>query len=182
MTASTTTIPREARECLAPGAAVIPQPTAPQDQGPGAVPGQGPTFLGPFRNQVLSDVPSNMDYSFRAGLFMGDYNNVAYPNLPGDSRSNEAVDDRDNDDRNGVENNRKAVGFWTDARNGRGSGGPTSLQPGRNPACEQSDVFVDFFNPLHQNDGQRATQQTELFLVTPCPTDAQGKRDKHTTN
>ena len=82
VTANTTTIPAAARECLAPGAAVVPQPAGLNNPGADPVPGQGPTYLGPFRNQVVSDVPHNLDYSFRAGIFMGDYNAVAYPNVP----------------------------------------------------------------------------------------------------
>ena len=106
------------------------------------MPGQGPSYLGPFANSVLSDVPSNMDYSFRAGLFMGDYDVVAYPNFP-------QLQKHGSDD---------AVAMWTDARNGRGSGAPTSFQAGRNPACEQADMFLDFFDPLserHERLGQR---------------------------
>ena len=162
VTATTTTIPREARECLSPGAAVIPQPTDGIDPPAGFVPGQGPTFLGPFDNQVISDVPHNLDYSFRAGIFMGDYNAVAFPNVP-----------------EGRPSTNQALAFWTDSRNGRGSGGAASPQPGRNPACEQADVFVDSFNPLSSNNGQSATQGMEAFVVTPCPPEAVGKRDRN---
>jgi hypothetical protein len=122
---------------------------------PGAdpVPGQGPSYLGPFANQVLSDVPSNMDYSFRAGLFMGDYDQVSFPNFPqvgGDKKD--------------------AAAIWTDARNGRGSGTPTTTQPGRNPICEQSDMFMDFFNPLREDKSDSVSESEEsAFLVTPCP-------------
>lgn len=141
------------RECLAPGAATIPQPTGPVNPGPDPVPGQGPSYLGPFANQVLSDVPSNMDYSFRAGLFMGDYDQVSFPNFPqvgGDKKD--------------------AVAIWTDARNGRGSGTPTTTQPGRNPVCEQSDMFMDFFNPLRDDRSDSVSESEEsAFLVTPCP-------------
>ena len=141
------------RECLAPAAATIPQPTAPVNPGPDPVPGQGPSYVGPFANQVLSDVPSNMDYSFRAGLFMGDYDQVAYPNFPqvgGDKK--------------------QAVAIWTDARNGRGSGTPTTTQPGRNPVCEQSDMFMDFYDPLREDTSDSVSESEEsAFLVTPCP-------------
>jgi hypothetical protein len=143
------------RQCLAPAAAEIPQPTAPVNPGSGPVPGQGSSFLGPFANQVLSDVPSNMDYSFRAGVFMGDYDVVAYPNFPQVAR--------DEDD---------AVAVWTDARNGRGSGAPTSFQAGRNPPCEQADVFFDYFDPLRSDSSDSVSESEErLFLVTPCPGD-----------
>jgi hypothetical protein len=150
----------ETRDCLAPGAATIPQPTAPINPGADPVPGQGPSFLGPFANSVLSDVPSNMDYSFRAGLFMGDYDVVAYPNFP-------QIGDADNGD-----NGDRALAVWTDARNGRGSGEPTSFQAGRNPPCAQSDVFYDYFNPLRQDRSDAVSESEEaLFLVTPCPGD-----------
>ena len=138
-----------------PGAATIPQPTAPINPGADPVPGQGNSYLGPFANQVLSDVPSNMDYSFRAGLFMGDYDVVAYQNFP--QLNNPGAD---------------AVAMWTDARNGRGSGAPTSFQAGRNPACEQADKFLDFFNPLREDKSDSISESDEeLFLVTPCPGD-----------
>jgi hypothetical protein len=141
------------RECVAPAAATIPQPTAPVNPGPDPVPGQGPSYVGPFANQVLSDVPSNMDYSFRAGLFMGDYDQVAYPNFPqvgGDKK--------------------QAVAIWTDARNGRGSGTPTTTQLGRNPVCEQSDMFMDFYDPLREDKSDSVSESEESeFLVTPCP-------------
>jgi hypothetical protein len=100
----------DSRECLAPAAAVIPQPTLPIDPPSVSVPGQGPTFLGNFRNFGISDTPSNWDYAFRAGIFAGDYNGVAV--TPGRREL-------------------KAFGFWTDARNGRSS----RMQIGRNPSC-----------------------------------------------
>jgi hypothetical protein len=145
------------RQCLASGAAEIPQPTAPVNPGADPVPGQGPSFLGPFANSVLSDVPSNMDYSFRTGLFMGDYDVVAYPNFPQLQRG-----DGDND----------AIAVWTDARNGRGSGAPTSFQAGRNPPCEHADVFFDYFDPLRRDLSDAVSEsEEELFLITPCPGD-----------
>ena len=164
VTAATATIPRAARECLAPGAAVIPQPTAPSPAGPDPVPGQGPSFLGPWSNQVVSDVPHNLDYSFRAGIFMGDYNSVAFPNLPGDDKGGHGA---------------IATAFWTDSRNGRGSGNPTNpetYQAGRNPACEQADVWLDEFNPLVDRTGGGGSRFTNLFLVTPCPEGAVDER------
>lgn len=138
----------DSRECLADGAATIPQPTGPVDPGAGPQPGQGGAYVGDFDNQKVSDVPSNYDYSFRAGIFAGDYNNVAV--LPG-GRGRE-----------------RALGMWTDARNGRSS----RNQAGRNPICEQSDVFLDTFDPLGRGDG--AAGPLEPFLVTPCPRDAVG--------
>jgi hypothetical protein len=150
------------RECVAPGAVEIPQPTGPVNPGADPVPGQGPSYLGPFANSVLSDVPSNMDYSFRAGLFMGDYDQVSYPNFP----------------QLGNADARDALAIWTDARNGRGSGAPTSFQAGRNPACEQADMFMDYFNPLREDDSDSVSEsEEEAFLVTPCPGDDNGDND-----
>jgi hypothetical protein len=137
-------------QCLAPGAAVIPQPTAPVNPGPDPVPGQGASFLGTLHNFGITDVPSNFDYSFRAGIFAGDYNNVAV--TPKDS---------------------KVYGYFTDARNGRSSGGPAGSsgpQGGRNPICEQADGFVDEYGSLGAGSGQQSAKPEDaMFLVTPCP-------------
>jgi hypothetical protein len=146
-----TTIPNAARGCLAREAQIIRQPTGPVDPGPNPVPGQNQTEL-PFQNFQVSDVPFNLDYSFRAGIFMGDYNNVAI-----------------------ADGQRQAWGYWTDARNGRSSGGPAGVpggepsQPGRNPLCEQSDVFLEKWNA--QRGGREPTLDPDdnLFLVSPCP-------------
>jgi hypothetical protein len=62
--------------CIAEGAEVIPQPTAPIDPS-GPYPGAGPEFTGTFRNFKVADVPSNYDYCFRAGVFCGDYESIA---------------------------------------------------------------------------------------------------------
>ena len=65
----------------------------------------------------------------------------------------------------------------TDARNGRSSGGPAGgatfpSQPGRNPACEQSDVFFDVCGSDRTRNGQDSPSPSDaLFLVTPCPKD-----------
>jgi hypothetical protein len=129
----------DSRECVAPTAGVIPTPPEPIDFPPFVE--TQTTF--PARNFTISDVPSNWDYCFRAGIFCGDYDTVAI----------------------GPDNQAWAV--WTDARNGRSS----RNQPGRNPACEQSDAFVDLYSAQSGGtvDGAKATD--ELFLVTPCPTD-----------
>jgi hypothetical protein len=144
----------DASSCLAPAAAVIPQPTTGVNPS-GTVPGQGDSYVGPFDNFGISDVPSNYDYSFRAGIFAGDYESVV---VHGD----------------------RAATLFTDARNGRSSGGPAGTtpplpsQPGRNPACEQSDVFFDSWRANGDAAGQdRAMSNDSLFLVTPCPTDIQ---------
>jgi hypothetical protein len=140
--------------CVAPTAAVIPQPTAPQNQDNSLLPEQ---TVFPFRNFKVSDVPSNYDYCFRAGIFCGDYESIAVSH--------------------DGENARAAV-LFTDARNGRSSGGPAGgatfpSQPGRNPACEQSDAFFDMFDARNGGQGGSAGNITP-FLVTPCPGDAGG--------
>jgi len=106
-----------------------------------------------FGNFQVSDTPSNWDYSFRAGIFAGDYSGVA------------------------VEKNR-AYALWTDARNGRGSGGPTSLQPGRNPICEQSDAFFDSYSAENGGSAAKGNADFTDYLVTPCPTDIKDKTQK----
>ena len=65
-----------ASECLAPTAAVIPQPTGLINPS-GPFPGAGPSSVGQLDNFGVSDVPSNYDYSFRAGIFAGDYESLA---------------------------------------------------------------------------------------------------------
>ena len=90
-------------------------------QDPGRTPAAGfDQTVFPFRNYTVSDSPYNLDYSFRAGIFMGDYENV---DIVGE----------------------QAAASWTDARNGRSSGNPGSpkYQFGRNPSCEQSDAFFE---------------------------------------
>ena len=164
----------DSRECVARGATTIPQPTAPVNPGNAPpVPGQGNGFVGPFDNFGISDTASNWDYSFRGGIFAGDYNAVT-------------VDP----------NGRKAYGFWTDARNGRSSSNPFppgTFQIGRNPTCEQSDVMVQGYDSAlggrerfrsdddddeghGSSPGQsRPRPQDSLFLTTPCPVDAGGR-------
>lgn len=129
----------DSRDCVSQDAIVITQPTGPIDPGPDPVPGQNQTHF-PFKNFAISDVPSNMDYAFRAGIFIGDYNNVA------------------------VQGN-NAYAFWTDARNGRSS----RNQPGRNPICEQSDVFLDTYDSNGGRSDASARSSDSLFLVTECP-------------
>jgi hypothetical protein len=151
VTASTTTIPAAASQCLGNEAAVIPQPTGPTNPASGAtVPGQAQTTF-PFRNFNISDTASNWDYTFRAGIFAGDYNNV---NVGPDGT---------------------AWAVWTDARNGRSS----RAQAGRNPTCEQSDIFDDEYS---SNSGatvrNSATQGMNLYLTTPCPAAMQDKANR----
>jgi hypothetical protein len=140
----------DSRECLAPGAVAIPQPTGPVNPGADPVPGQGAAFLGTLHNFGIQDVPSNFDYCFRAGIFCGDYNNVAV-----------------------TPNDTKVYAYWTDARNGRSAGGPTSPQAGRNPSCEQADGMMDEYSSLSADAGQKLPREEDaMFLVTPCPADA----------
>jgi hypothetical protein len=135
-----------ATACVAPGAEVIPQPGPPINPPPGPVPGQGPEFLGRYHNFGISDFPSNFDYGFRAGIFLGDYDVVA------------TVDD-----------DTKVYSHFTDARNGRSS----RQQPGRNPACEQSDVMVDEYSSESADAGQKQSKpEDRMFDVTPCSADS----------
>jgi hypothetical protein len=104
----------------------------------------------PFDNFGISDTGYNWDYCFRAGIFCGDYENVF-------------IDQRN-----------RAWAMWTDARNGRSS----RAQAGRNPACEQSDVFADVFPASGRASGQNDPRSTDqLFAVTPCPGDGGGGND-----
>jgi hypothetical protein len=141
----------DSRECVAPAATAIPQPTTGVNPPATAIPpGAGQQFLGGFHNFGISDFPSNWDYCFRAGIFCGDYNAVAV-----------------------TDNDTKAYAHWTDARNGRSSGGPTSPQAGRNPACEQSDVMVDEYSTTSADAGQKQEKpEDRMFDVTPCPMDS----------
>jgi hypothetical protein len=160
-------VPAGDRECAAPEATVLPPATGAVNPGSGPVPGNGqnPSTL-PFRNFQVSDVPSNFDYTFRAGIFAGDYSgNLTGPINPAGDRS-----DGDN----------VAAALWTDARNGRGSGAPTSFEPGRNPICEQSDVFYDSWGAQGRSGGSGGNSVDQsAFLVTPCPGQAQDHRDNH---
>ncbi len=135
------------------GAAVIPQPTGPIDPS-GPQPGAGPTFTDPFRNFKVSDVPSNYDYCFRAGIFCGDYESIAV-----DSHGNDA----------------NADVLFTDARNGRSSGGPAGgttfpSQPGRNPIVRAVGCVLRQLRRPQRRQGGSAGNITP-FLVTPCPGD-----------
>ena len=151
VTQASTSIPDAAGQCLGDEAAIVLQPTAPINPPSGAVIPGGAQTVFPFRNFVLSDTPSNWDYTFRAGIFAGDYNNVTI----------------------GAEN--QAWALWTDARNGRSA----RQQPGRNPICEQSDAFGDRYN-AHDAPGDvaRATKNLDLYLVTACPLAMQEKGTK----
>ena len=152
-------VPAAASQCVAPEAVVNPSVATGFNPGAGPVPGNGQSSATlPFRNVQIADVDTNWDYSFRAGIFAGDYSgNASGPTVTGDS-------------------NGKTAAVFTDARNGRGSGAPTSLEPGRNPICEQSDVYFDWFNANGQGGGGGHGNADPAFLVAPCPADIQ---DKH---
>ncbi len=101
----------------------------------------------PFQNIQISDTASNFDDAFGGGVFAGDYSGVAAQDGTG-------------------------YALWTDARNGRGSNSPGSgLEAGRNPACEQSDVFFDSFS-LKGNGSQPKASANDLgFAQAACPID-----------
>lgn len=130
----------DGRECVADEATEVQQPRRPVNPGPNPVPGQSQEAF-PLSNLQVSDAPSNYDYSFRAGIFMGDYNNVFA----------------------GEDN---AYAFWTDTRNGRSS--RSQVSPGRNPACEQSDVWLDSFDAANGGGITGPRPSDNLFLVAPC--------------
>jgi len=165
------TVPSGASQCVAPEAIVNPGlfgviggGNANVEAPPGAVPGQDQNVKTlPFKNFQISDIGSNFDYTFRAGLFAGDYSgNTSGPLVNGDSK-----------DGRGDHGDGHAGALWTDARNGRGSGDPTSFEAGRNPICEQSDVFFDDYG-LPGGDhghgkGEGMTKAEQAFIVAPCP-------------
>ena len=159
-------VPSAASECTAPEAVVNPSVATGFNPGAGPVPGQNQNSATlPFRNFQISDVGSNFDYSFRAGIFAGDYSgNASGPTVASGA-----------DSANGEHGSRDVIAVWTDARNGRGSGAPTSVQPGRNPICEQSDVFFKFYNGQNGGQGSRGREGDSIsgFLVAPCGGDMQ---------
>jgi hypothetical protein len=160
-------VPAGARQCVAPEAVVNPTVATGFDPGAGPIPGNGQNSATlPFKNFQVSDVPSNWDYTFRAGIFAGDYTGNVTGSI--DPALTSKGDDPNRD---------KAYGLWTDARNGRGSGGgtPQDTQPGRNPICEQSDVF---FDSLKGPDKGKSTDLTP-WLDTPCPLAMQDKHGHH---
>jgi hypothetical protein len=174
MTVSQTTtgpVPAGASQCVAPEAVVNPSVATGFNPGAGPIPGNGQNSATlPFKNFQVSDVPSNWDYSFRAGIFAGDYtSNISGPTNP--------VLDKKGD--SGGFN--QGAALWTDARNGRGSGSDaTTVQPGRNPICEQSDVFFDSLKGTGNGNGGQSGANTDLtpWLVTPCPVGSTDKQDK----
>ena len=153
-------VPSGASQCVAPEAVVNPTVATGFNPGAGPIPGNGQNSATlPFRNFQISELGTNFDYSFRAGIFAGDYSgNATGPTVSGDSNGNQAM------------------AVWTDARNGRGSGSPTSVQPGRNPICEQSDVFFQTYNSANGGSGSKGNaSDSDVFLVAPCPGDIQEK-------
>ena len=159
-------VPSGAAECTAPEAVVNPSVVTGFNPGAGPVPGQNQNSATlPFRNFQISDVGSNFDYTFRAGIFAGDYSgNASGPTVASGA-----------DNANDEHGSRDVIAVWTDARNGRGSGAPTSLQRGRNPICEQSDVFFKIYgggNGVEGSNG-REGDSANGFLVAPCGGDMQ---------
>ena len=135
----------DSSECTAPTAGTITQPPGPVNP-PSSFKFPEQTVF-PFENFGISDTGYNWDYSFRAGIFAGDYENVF------------------------IDQNNRAWAMWTDARNGRSS----RNQAGRNPACEQSDAFTDRYSAAGKAAGQNHPRATDaLFLVTPCGADEAG--------
>jgi hypothetical protein len=164
-------VPAGAKQCVAPEAVVNPSAATGFNPGAGPIPGNGQNSETlPFKNFQISDVGSNWDYSFRAGLFAGDYSgNSSGPVVNGNVAGN-----------NNDENGGQAAAFWTDARNGRGSGTPTTTQPGRNPICEQSDVFFDRFSTKgggRKHNDENGGNADQSFLVAPCPAAIQDKKE-----
>lgn len=154
-------VPAGAKQCVAPEAVVNPTVVTGFNPGAGPIPGNGQNSSTlPFQNFQISDVGTNWDYSFRAGLFAGDYSgNAAGPTVTGDSE--------------------QTFAFFTDARNGRGSGTPTTTQPGRNPVCEQSDVFFDRFTAQgggKKHADEKGEKADSDFLVAPCPAGIKDKK------
>jgi hypothetical protein len=130
------------RQCVHPDAPIITQPTGPVDPPDDYL--DPPQTEFPFRNFGISDVPYNLDYCFRAGIFCGDYENLQ------------------------IDVDGHVWAMWTDARNGRSS----RTQTGRNPACEQSDAWADTYKDHQDAHGQQTARPSDaLFYVTPCPTD-----------
>jgi hypothetical protein len=127
----------DSRDCVAEEAVESGQPEGPVDPGDGPVPGQQQADF-PLDNVQVSDVPSNWDYGFRAGVFLGDYHQVAVAD--------------------------EAHALWTDARNGRSS----RDDPGRNPLCEQSDAFHDAYDARDGGRVRGPRPTDALFLVAPC--------------
>jgi hypothetical protein len=156
-------VPGNLRDCAADQATLNRSPAAPVNLGPNPVPGQNQTGL-PFRNSQISDVPFNLDYAFPRGVFIGDYSNNSFPDFGSGN----------DDNGNGTD----GIAFWTDARNGRSSGGPAGgtvapSEPGRNPICEQSDVFAGF---LGRNESTSVNQ--DAFTVTLCPPAATDRKSR----
>jgi hypothetical protein len=132
------------RQCVAPTAGIITQPTEPINPDDTPFPNQ---TVFPHDNFGISDTPYNWDYCFRAGIFCGDYEALT------------------------IGPNNKVWAMWTDARNGRSS----RAQAGRNPICEQSDVWADSYPDNGHANGQNAARNSDqLFWQTNCPTDTGG--------
>ena len=156
-------VPAAAKQCVAPEAIVNPTVATGFDPGPGPVPGNGQNSATlPFKNFQISDVGTNFDYTFRAGLFAGDYSgNSSGPIVTGKGAGGQALP-----------SGPTLVTGGVPARRPRRS-------PGRNPICEQSDVFFDRFS--NKGGGQKHADETggkadQSFLVAPCPASIKDKK------
>ena len=123
--------------------------------GAGPVPGQNQNSATlPFRNFQISDVGSNFDYSFRAGIFAGDYSG----NTIGPDSSRTADEQR-----------RQPGG----RRSGRTPATAAGRAPRPRPAGPQPDLRAvgRVLRLLHANglNGGKASKDDSLFWVTPCP-------------
>jgi len=136
----------DSRDCEAPEATTSPQPTNLVNPASGTVPPGAAQATFPFKNLQLQDVPNNWDYTFRAGIFAGDYSGVT------------------------TNADEKAWAVWTDSRNGRSS----RNELGRNPACEQSDIFSAVVNLIGVNTqpGGNTPGELNAFASAQCPTAA----------
>jgi hypothetical protein len=129
------------RQCVAPTAGIITQPTAPVDPDSSLFPNQ---TVFPLDNFGISDTPYNWDYCFRAGIFCGDYEGL---NIGPDN---------------------KVWAMWTDARNGRSSRAQAGRNPICEQSDAWADSYPDSGHASGQNS-PRSTDQ--LFWQTNCPTD-----------
>ena len=117
--------------------------------------GLGTLGAPPIENEISLHAATPPPVPFSARAILGDF--------------------KDEGGANGEHGSRDVIAVWTDARNGRGSGSPTTVQPGRNPICEQSDVFFKFYNGQNGGQGSRGRESDSIsgFLVAPCGGDMQ---------
>jgi hypothetical protein len=129
------------RQCVAPTAGIITQPTEPINPDDSPFPNQ---TVFPFDNFGISDTPYNWDYCFRAGIFCGDYEGLAI----------------------GPDN--KVWAMWTDARNGRSSRTQAGRNPICEQSDAWADTYSDNGHASGQNSPRSSDQ---LYWQTNCPID-----------